>query len=167
MKKLIIAAGIAAATMASFGASATTTYDTDHASWASLNTTVTGNAALIVTASNDKTITVDDFKQPNQNLGAFTITVPASETGIAISDIHSHGYPSGFKVKFNACEVVASSGGLFAKADKFGSYDCEFSGLTGGVNEVITLETSDNMAIGDVIKAGVKTITAKFVSFHD
>ncbi|EIO8636803.1 hypothetical protein LRF31_004617 [Salmonella enterica] len=154
MKKLIIAAGIAAATMASFGASAT-----DYTSYASVNTVVTGDSGFSITTV-DKTLDSTSFKASAAELGQFVVKVPTGATTVSLSDIHAHDYPNGYVVKITGggSECIATVGAAGATTLKGGA--CDITGVSGSV----TLDATNNAAfVGDVIP-GTKTLTVKFTS---
>ncbi|HFW3114347.1 TPA: hypothetical protein ACIBOF_004810 [Salmonella enterica subsp. diarizonae serovar 61:r:-] len=157
MKKLIIAAGIAAAAMASFNASAHN-FDSAHSSWASLNTTVEGNSVVAVVAT-PAAISLDDIKADGKSLGKFTVQIPMGSVGIALSDMHSHGYPSTFKFKVGSCAVADTDGAVSAVAKTEG-YDCLIDG-TGNIDLDVTTNGTQSLDF----TPGVKTISAKFTTY--
>ncbi|EIE5009733.1 hypothetical protein K8N77_004015 [Salmonella enterica] len=164
MKKLIIAAGIAAA-VASFGASAARTYATE-VSHASINTMVKGDSVITVTGTNGASLTAAEAKVSGNTLGSFGIVLPASAMGYGISGIHSHGYPDGFKVKFNTCEVAVQSGGSDIKRSTpldgvNAPYECVFEKSVATVEVV----TGDNSSL--TVLPGSKTITADFTAYTE
>ncbi len=153
MKKLIIAAGIAAA-VASFGASAT-----DYTSYASVNTVVTGNSGFSITTV-DKKLDTTSFKASAAELGQFVVRVPTGATTVSLSDIHAHDYPDGYVVKIagGGSECIATVGSAGATTLKGGACDIT------GVSDSVTLDATNNAAfIGDVIPS-TKTLTVKFTS---
>ncbi|EMW9313951.1 hypothetical protein AAE121_002571 [Salmonella enterica] len=154
MKKLIIAAGIAAA-VASFGASAT-----DYTSYASVNTVVTGGSGFSITTT-DKTLDATSFKASAAELGQFAVKVPTGATTVTLSDIHAHAYPKGYVVKIadGGSECVATVGDAGAATLQNGA-TCDITEVSGSVN----LDVTNNAAfVGDVIP-GTKTLTVKFTS---
>ncbi|EAQ3014134.1 hypothetical protein E4Q46_19925 [Salmonella enterica] len=155
MKKLIIAAGIAAATMASFGASAAT-----YTSYASVNTEVTGTTGFLVNASN-KSIDVDAFKADTTVLGTFNVTAPVGATNFTLSDIHAHNYPSGYNVKIGNGLCVATLGESGQDANFGNSNQCEFVSQSGVAQE---LNVTNNGGFKGVVTPGVRTLTVKFTS---
>lgn len=157
MKKLIIAAGIAAAAMASFNASAHE-FDIAHSSWASLNTTVKGTSAVAVVAT-PADISLEDIKLDGKSLGKFTVQVPMGSVGIALSDMHSHGYPTTFKFKVGQCAVADTAGNVSALAKTEG-YDCL---IEGEGNMVLDVTTNGEQNLD--FTPGVKTISAKFTTY--
>ncbi|ECW0329204.1 hypothetical protein F3Q52_21730 [Salmonella enterica subsp. enterica] len=163
MKKLIIAAGIAAAAMASFGASAAHTYATD-VSHASINTMINGDSVVIVTGTNGGSLSVEEAKVAGKTLGSFAIGLPVSAAGYGISNIHSHGYPDGFKVKFGTCAVAVSGAGGDIKntLQPDTGYECVFDKTTLSLD----VKTDEGNATAD-IQPGSKTITADFVAYTE
>ncbi|EKQ0891765.1 hypothetical protein P4Q63_003299 [Salmonella enterica] len=165
MKKLIIAAGIAAA-VASFGASAVDHTYTGNVSHASINTMITGDAVVTVTGTNGSDLTVEEAKTAGKTLGSFNITLPSNVDGYGISHIHSHGYPDGFKVKFNDCAVTANSEDQMKLAAALpgvdASYECVFAKTV-----TIVSVTTDSGNDGAVLTPGVKTITADFTAYTE
>ncbi|ECX0642206.1 hypothetical protein AHX13_23895 [Salmonella enterica subsp. enterica serovar Newport] len=156
MKKLIIAAGIAAA-VASFGASAATTYTSS----ASVNTVVTGNSGFSITTT-DKTLNTTSFKAAAAELGQFVVKVPTGATTVSLSDIHAHDYPLNYVVKIagGSGECIATVGAAGATTLKGGGQTCDIT----GVSNSVTLDVTNNAAfVGDVIP-GTKTLTVKFTS---
>ncbi|ECE0793521.1 hypothetical protein GK48_26340 [Salmonella enterica subsp. diarizonae] len=164
MKKLLIAAGIAAATMASFNASAVT-YDTNNVSHASVNSQVTGKSAVTVTGQDGGSFDTDTIKNADNNLGTFGIELPASAAGFGISGIHSHGFPDGFQVKFNECIVKVESGSLMKRItghDELSNdpnQECTFA--KGTTSVVVKTEVNT----GAIVAPGTKTITADFTAY--
>ncbi|EOB2246841.1 hypothetical protein ACIJCA_004777 [Salmonella enterica subsp. enterica serovar Newport] len=158
MKKLIIAAGIAAATMASFGASAAT-----YTSYASVNTEVTGTTGFLVTASN-KSINVDAFKADTTVLGSFNVTAPVGATKFTLSDIHAHDYPSGYSVKIGNGLCVATLGENGQDVNFGNSNSCEFASQTGIAQD---LNVINNGGFKGEVAPGVRTLTVKFTSVVD
>lgn len=155
MKKLIIAAGIAAATMASFGASAAT-----YTSYASVNTEVTGTTGFLVTASN-KSINVDAFKADTTVLGTFNVTAPVGATTFTLSDIHAHNYPSGYNVKIGGGMCVATLGANGQDANFGNSNACDFASQSGVAQD---LNVTNNGGFKGEVAPGVRTLTVKFTS---
>ncbi|EEF7942084.1 hypothetical protein GWY78_24760 [Salmonella enterica subsp. diarizonae] len=164
MKKLIIAAGIAAATMASFNASAVT-YDTN-VSHASVNSVVTGSSVVTVIGQDGGSFNTTEILDAGKTLGTFTIALPDNKSvaGFGISGIHSHGFPNDFVVKFNDCKVKVTSDAM-TRADgqaQLGeghtSQTCVFANSVKSV--VVTTET--NTA---AVEPGTKTITADFTAY--
>ncbi|EBZ5135026.1 hypothetical protein EBP34_25020 [Salmonella enterica subsp. enterica serovar Saintpaul] len=159
MKKLIIAAGIAAATMASFGASAR-----DYVSSASVNTVVTGDSGFSITTV-DKELDATSFKAIGADLGRFAVTVPNGATTVSLSGIHAHDYPKGYEVKIapngggtGQCVATVGEGGVTSLPENATS--CEITEVGSSVN----LDVSNNTTFaGDVIP-GTKTLTVKFTS---
>ncbi|HFL6486151.1 TPA: hypothetical protein ACGWJ2_003749 [Salmonella enterica] len=162
MKKLIIAAGIAAAAMASFGASAAHTYATD-VSHASINTMINGDSVVTVTGTNGGSLSVEEAKTAGKKLGSFDIVLPASAAGYGISHIHSHGYPDGFKVKFGDCAVAVTGAGgdIKSSAQLDSGYECVF-----GKTLSLDVLTDAGNGMAD-IQPGSKTITADFVAYTE
>lgn len=155
MKKLIIAAGIAAA-VASFGASAAT-----YTSYASVNTVVTGTTGFVVSAV-DKSMNAETFKASGTLLGQFNVTAPENAIKFTLSDIHAHNYPNNYKVKIGSgsCEATLDTNGQDALG--FGNGNtCDFSS-TSGVAQNLDV-TSDGVFAGTVAP-GVRTLTVKFTS---
>lgn len=165
MKKLIIAAGIAAATMASFNASAVNTYDANSISHASVNSQVTGKSAVTVTGINGDSFDTETIKASGKNLGSFGIELPASAAGFGISGIHSHGFPQGFKVKFNECKVTVNAADGKMKSDVDSQdlapvrQECVFLSSVKSVN--VTTEANAELTV----PPGTKTITADFTAY--
>ncbi|EBP3802520.1 hypothetical protein KCG26_003465 [Salmonella enterica subsp. enterica serovar Oslo] len=167
MKKLLIAAGIAAATMASFNASAVT-YDTNNVSHASVNSQVTGKSAVTVTGNNGGSFDTDAIKVSGNDLGSFGIQLPASAAGFGISGIHSHGFPDGFQVKFNDCKVGVENG-TGGKMTLVGAQQPVLSGenagkecvFTSSVTKVAVTTEANNVTV----EPGTKTITADFTAY--
>ncbi|EOV0287490.1 hypothetical protein ACOIPX_000828 [Salmonella enterica] len=172
MKKLIIAAGIAAATMASFGASAVDTYSAP--STASVNTIVKGASSIVVSAT-DQNISLDDFLKSDQQIGSFAVSFNGSNvenyTDILVEKIHAHGYPADFKISLTGvsgakCEVTT---GVTAESavnttGKNEASTCNFSLSDAATITVKTNQkTTGNVAGAD---AGTKTITAQFRAYH-
>lgn len=167
MKKLIIAAGIAAATMASFNASANT-YLKDSLSHASVNSVVTGSSVVTVNGVNGGSFSVTDIKGAGNDLGTFGIQLPDNSAvlGFGISGIHSHGFPQGFKVKFNECTVAVSSADTMTRAagedalpDGNVGQECVFANSI----KSVAVKTDANPDI--TVKPGTKTITADFTAY--
>lgn len=170
MKKVLIAAGIAAATVASFGASAQHHYSTI-SSFASVNTIVTGNSGFKISAS-DKVVSETDFKTATTELGSFAITLPQSAKGFSLKNIHAHNYPNGYAIKITPTtfggNVCIATVGVSANditptintAD--GSYQCTFTGEGSGA-----LTLTNNATFGEVVTPGARTFTAEFVSYTD
>ncbi|EGW7922276.1 hypothetical protein JGX56_004921 [Salmonella enterica] len=155
MKKLIIAAGIAAATMASFGASAAT-----YTSYASVNTEVTGTTGFLVTTSN-KSIDVDAFKANTTVLGTFNVTAPVGATKFTLSDIHAHNYPSGYSVKIGTGSCVATLGDGGQDANFGSESSCDFMSEPEIAQE---LNVTNNGGFDGAVAPGVRTLTVKFTS---
>ncbi|ECF6085643.1 hypothetical protein FNH58_22715 [Salmonella enterica subsp. houtenae] len=156
MKKLIIAAGIAAA-VASFGASAVT-----YTSSASVNTVVTGTTGFNVSAV-DKSMDVDTFKTSGTLLGQFKVTAPDGAAKFTLSDIHAHSYPNGYKVKIGngLCEATLDENGQDALG--FGADNsCDFTSTT-GVAQSLDVKNSGGYS-GNDVTPGVRTLTVKFTS---
>ncbi|EGO1729596.1 hypothetical protein ITO53_004653 [Salmonella enterica] len=163
MKKLIIAAGIAAA-VASFGASAAPRAYATEVSHASINTMVMGDSVITVTGTNGASLTADEAKTSGKTLGSFGVVLPASAVGYGISGIHSHGYPNGFKVKFNTCEVSVQSDSMKLAAPLEGvnaPYECVLESSVTKVDVV----TGDNSVL--TVTPGSKTITADFTAYTE
>lgn len=112
MKKLLIAAGITAATMASFNASAVAVFSVP--SYASINTTVTADAYLSVVADGAEA-TVSDMNHSGTQLGSFAIKQVGMEKSgydkVAVDKIHTHGYGD---ADFNI-DLTAGGGYLFSR----------------------------------------------------
>ncbi|EAP7867854.1 hypothetical protein EX404_18785 [Salmonella enterica] len=165
MKKLIIAAGIAAATMASFNASAVI-YDTNNVSHASVNSVVTGSSVVTVTGQDGGSFNTTEILDAGKTLGTFTIALPDNKSvaGFGISGIHSHGFPNDFVVKFNDCKVKVTSDAMTRVdgQDPLGaghtSQACVFANSVKSV--AVTTET--NTA---AVEPGTKTITADFTAY--
>ncbi|EJI6541235.1 hypothetical protein NFS12_004985 [Salmonella enterica] len=156
MKKLIIAAGIAAATMASFGASAET-----FTSSASVNTVVTGKSGFSVSADGG-TVNVEQFKSANALLGKFKVTAPAGAAKFSLTDIHAHNYPDDYQVQIGkaSCKAKFASG----LSSGFGDANvCDFD--YAGVTKELAVE-SVGQFVGDV-NPGVRTLTVTFESTTD
>ncbi|HFW3090827.1 TPA: hypothetical protein ACIBE3_004490 [Salmonella enterica subsp. enterica serovar Reading] len=174
MKKLIIAAGIAAA-MASFGASAELVQNVVFSapSYASINTTVKADSYLTVTAT-DAEASLAEINQAGTTLGSFAVAMTGTDantySNVVVERIHAHGYPSaGFKIKLKGgtteCTVEAGTH-TAAVADLTGATDpaqgtCGFTKDEAADIQVTTVADS-----AKVIDAGVKTITAQFRAFH-
>ncbi|EOG3908018.1 hypothetical protein ACLBR3_003590 [Salmonella enterica] len=167
MKKLIIAAGIAAATMASFNASADThVYDVNSLSHASVNSVVTGSSIVTVTGQDGESYDTTAILTADKNLGTFGIKLPENALGFGISKIHSHGFPDGFKVKFgDNCVVKTQSGDMTAEA---GAAD---TAVENGVEQqclfdkAITSVKVTTEANTVKVAPGTKTITADFTAY--
>ncbi|EBA9088421.1 hypothetical protein CEH81_23065 [Salmonella enterica] len=156
MKKLIIAAGIAAA-VASFGASAVA-----YTSSASVNTVVTGTTGFNVSAV-DKSMDVDTFKTSGTLLGQFKVTAPDGAAKFTLSDIHAHSYPKDYKVKIGNGSCVATLDGNGQDALGFGaSNSCDFMSTT-GVAQTLDVTNSGGYT-GNDVTPGVRTLTVKFTS---
>lgn len=156
MKKLIIAAGIAAATMASFGASAVTTYT----SFASVNTVVTGTTGFVVSAT-DQSMDVDTFKADKTILGKFNVTAPVGAAKFTLSDIHAHNYPVGYKVQIGGGSCVATLD-VNGQYSTFGNDNvCDFTSET---NVAQNLDVTNNGGFTGAVAPGVRTLTVKFTS---
>lgn len=155
MKKLIIAAGIAAATMASFGASAK-----DYTSSASVNTVVTGTTGFVVSSA-DKTMDAETFKADGTVLGVFNVTAPDGATKFTLSGIHAHNYPTGYKVKIGSgsCEATLDTNGSDAAFGNGGACDVT---ITPHVVQDLEVKNYGGF-VGDVAP-GVRTLTVNFTS---
>ncbi|EBZ6325700.1 hypothetical protein ED438_13120 [Salmonella enterica subsp. enterica serovar Gaminara] len=167
MKKLLIAAGIAAATMASFNASAADhAYDVNSLSHASVNSVVTGSSIVTVTGQDGESYDTTEILTAGKNLGTFGIKLPENALGFGISKIHSHGFPDGFKVKFGAnCVVKTQAGNMTAEAgvadtalENGVEQQCLFDKAITSVN--VTTEVNTNK-----VAPGTKTITADFTAY--
>ncbi|EBX7470139.1 hypothetical protein DS565_29095 [Salmonella enterica subsp. enterica serovar Bareilly] len=161
MKKLIIAAGIAAATMASFNASAVT-YDKNNVSHASVNSVVTGSSIVTVTGQDGGSFNTTEILEAGKTLGTFDIKLPYEALGFGISGIHSHGFPDGFKVKFNNCNVEVTSN-VMTRTDaaldpEHSTQECVFDNSIASV--VVTTDTNTAK-----VAPGTKTITADFTAY--
>lgn len=157
MKKLIIAAGIAAATMASFGASATAV---TYTSSASVNTVVTGTTGFVVSSA-DKTMDAETFKANGTVLGVFNVTAPDGAVKFTLSDIHAHNYPTDYKVKIGdgSCDATLDVNGQYSA---FGNGDvCDFVSSSHVAQDLKV--TNNGGFTGDVLP-GVRTLTVKFTS---
>ncbi|EMJ2324833.1 hypothetical protein V7L32_005382 [Salmonella enterica] len=159
MKKLIIAAGIAAATMASFGASAR-----DYVSSASVNTVVTGDSGFVITTV-DKELDATSFKTSGADLGRFVVTVPKGANAVSLSGIHAHDYPQGYVVKIapnggGAGECVATVGAAGATTLPQNATSCDITEVSTSVN----LDVSNNATFAGDVTPGTKTLTVKFTS---
>lgn len=168
MKKLIIAAGIAA-TVASFGASAVELYSAP--SHASVNTVVKAPASIHI-SSTDKEVELSDFAKSGTEIGAFQVGFEGSNTtgytDILVEKIHAHGYPTDFKISLTGvsgakCEVTtgAIAESAVNTTGKNAASTCDFSlsdaaTITVKTNQVSTLTDAD---------AGTKTITAQFRAY--
>ncbi|HFJ4359466.1 TPA: hypothetical protein ACGUH5_003921 [Salmonella enterica] len=171
MKKLIIAAGIAAAAMASFGASADTVFSAP--SYASINTTVKADSYLAVTAT-DADTTLALINQAGTKLGSFAVAMAGTDaesyTNVVVEKIHAHGYPdTGFNIKLTGgtavCTVEAGTH-PDAVADKVGvtsesAGTCSFT--KSEAQDIVVTTVADSTKVTD---AGVKTITAQFRAYH-
>ncbi|EBF4784107.1 hypothetical protein AC369_16545 [Salmonella enterica subsp. diarizonae] len=155
MKKLIIAAGIAAATMASFGASAVT-----YTSFASVNTVVTGTTGFVVSAT-DQSMDVDAFKADKTILGKFNVTAPVGAVTFTLSDIHAHNYPDGYKVKIGGgtCVATLDANGQYSAFGNGGV--CDFASVT---NVAQNLDVTNNGGFTGAVAPGARTLTVKFTS---
>ncbi|EHY9252264.1 hypothetical protein K4955_004700 [Salmonella enterica] len=159
MKKLIIAAGIAAA-VASFGASAK-----DYTSYASVNTVVTGQSGFEITAEDGPTVDVDGFKKANVKLGSFSVKAPAGASSFKLSGIHAHDYPQGYVVKIAAAApasgtCVATVSGDVANLDDEAT-ECPITGAGAGA---VTLDVTSNAPFDGSVDPGTKTLTVQFTS---
>ncbi|EBZ1828106.1 hypothetical protein PJP32_000546 [Salmonella enterica] len=169
MKKLLIAAGIAAATMASFNASAAAhAYDVNSLSHASVNSVVTGSSIVTVSGTNGESYDTTDILASGKNLGSFGIKLPYGALGFGISSIHSHGFPEDFKVKFGTdCVVKVQSGNMVvdgAVADTPAEngllpQQCLFD------NTVTSVDVTTETNTGAKVAPGTKTITADFTAY--
>lgn len=164
MKKLIIAAGIAAATMASFNASAVVAYDTNNVSHASVNSQVTGKSVVTVTGQNGGSFDTDAIKAAGNNLGSFGIDLPVGADGFGISNIHSHGFPDDFVVKFNDCKVKVASG-VMARVEGQTALGAGHTSQTCVFAKDITSVAVTTEANNAVVEPGTKTITADFTAY--
>ncbi|HAG0928721.1 TPA: hypothetical protein G8S40_002728 [Salmonella enterica] len=171
MKKLIIAAGIAAATMASFNASAVPQAVFSAPSYASINTTVTADAYLSVTAV-DAEATVSAMNKPGALLGSFAVAQVGmdglSYDKIAVEKIHTHGYDNnGFNIVLTGgttdCLVEAGTHTDSFVGDDGAQKPQETCVFTVSEASKITVKTGTNSI---PVTAGVKTITAQFRAFH-
>lgn len=173
MKKLLIAAGIAAATMASFGVNAALVNASGNPSNASLNTIVKGTTGLSITADVVAALTPTQFMTDTTKLGSFTVVIPqeVASNGLAVGDIHAHNYPAGYKIKIednasaNFCTAELAVNGSpatnFSTASStLGGYQCFFP----SEDKSITLSVTNNGTTG-VAEPGVRTITAQFVAY--
>ncbi|ECY1036710.1 hypothetical protein F6532_21450 [Salmonella enterica] len=159
MKKLIIAAGIAAA-VASFGASAK-----DYTSYASVNTVVTGESGFKITASDGPNVDVSGFKVAGVKLGSFSVKVPTGASSFKLSDIHAHDYPQGYVVKIAATApasgtCVATVSGDVVKLDNEAT-ECPITKVGG---DAVTLDVTNNAPFIGTVEPGTKTLTVKFTS---
>ncbi|EAS3781356.1 hypothetical protein D6F12_23730 [Salmonella enterica] len=173
MKKLIIAAGIAAATMASFNASADASFSDP--SYASINTTVNAKSVLSVTTTDGET-DVAGINKAGTQLGSFTVAQVGMDglnyDKIAVEKIHTHGYYTQEQGDFN---IVLSSGGATCEVGA-GTHESSTTSSLGVAadGETCVFPAAGNITI-DVktgtgnttpLVAGVKTITAQFRAFH-
>ncbi|HAF1610949.1 TPA: hypothetical protein G8M64_005353 [Salmonella enterica] len=169
MKKLIIAAGIAAATMASFGASAVELYSAP--SHASVNTVVKAPASIHI-SSIDKEVELSDFAKLGTEIGTFQVGFEGSNTtgytDILVEKIHAHGYPSDFKISLNGvggakCEVTTGATAETAvnTTGKTAASTCDFS-LSDAATIVVKTNQTSTVTDAD---AGTKTITAQFRAY--
>lgn len=170
MKKLIIAAGIAAATMASFNASAVPAVFSAP-SYASINTTVTADAYLSVTAA-DAEATVSAMNKPGALLGSFAVAQFGMDSlnydKIAVDKIHTHGYDNGgFNIVLTGgttdCSIEAGTHKDSLVGDNGAQTPKETCVFTVSEASKITVKTGTNTT---PVTAGVKTITAQFRAFH-
>lgn len=173
MKKLLIAAGIAAATVASFGASAERTYSNTTSSFASVNTIVTGKSGFNISA-NDKAVSESEFKTANTELGSFAITLPQSVNGFSLKNIHAHNYPNTYEIKItptsfggNVCVATVGAGAsdinLTSSTNVADStYQCTFTGEGSGA-----LTLTNNKEFEGAVTPGTRTFTAEFVSYTE
>lgn len=157
MKKLIIAASIAAATMASFGASAT-----EYTSNASVNTVVTGTTGFQISATDGK-LSAEQFKAVGADLGAFIVKAPDGASVVSLSDIHAHNYPNGYVVKIADNNVDTCTATLASGVDNsFGLQNkCDFD-VSG--DSPVTLSVTNNSVFNDEVVPGTKTLTVTFKS---
>ncbi|EDN3471587.1 hypothetical protein C0Z46_24320 [Salmonella enterica] len=159
MKKLIIAAGIAAA-VASFGASAKV-----YTSYASVNTTVTGDSGFQINATNGKDVDVNGFKASGADLGTFVVKAPVGATAFNLSDIHAHGYPQNYVVKIAAtgatgtCVATVDAAGLAVLEGNVPN--CPINAFT---SDSVTLKATNNALFESDVTPGTKTLTVKFTS---
>ncbi|MGU6968301.1 hypothetical protein ACV2FQ_24140 [Salmonella enterica subsp. enterica serovar Poona] len=160
MKKLIIAAGIAAA-VASFGASAK-----EYTSYASVNTVVTGDSGFQITATDGANVDVSGFKAAGVKLGSFSVKAPAGASSFKLSDIHAHDYPQGYVVKIAAtapasgtCVATVGSAGVADLAEN--ATECS---ITDVGTDAVTLDVTNNAAFDGTVNPGTKTLTVKFTS---
>ncbi|EGF6664000.1 hypothetical protein IC188_004298 [Salmonella enterica] len=173
MKKLIIAAGIAAATMASFGVNAAPVTASGNPSNASLNTIVKGTTGLSITATVVNALTPTQFMTETTKLGSFTVVIPQEivSHGLAVGDIHAHNYPAGYKIKIkdnastNNCTAELAEGGnpatnFSSASSTLNGYQCFFP----SDEKTITLDVTNNGTTGSA-EPGVRTITAQFVAY--
>lgn len=172
MKKLLIAAGIAAATVASFGASAERGYSTT-SSFASVNTIVTGESGFKISA-NDKVVSGPDFKAANTELGSFGVTLPQGANGFSLKNIHAHNYPNTYEIKitpttFGGAACVATVGVGASDINLASStnaadatYQCTFTGEGSGA-----LTLTNNKKFEGAVTPGARTFTAEFVSYTE
>ncbi|EKN5802409.1 hypothetical protein PXU57_003036 [Salmonella enterica subsp. enterica] len=158
MKKLIIAAGIAAA-VASFGASAKV-----YTSYASVNTVVTGDSGFSISTI-DKSLDTTSFKAKGTELGQFAVTVPTGATTVTLSDIHAHDYPKGYVVNIapngsGEGECVATVGDNGLTSLPLDALGCDITNVSKSVN----LDVTNNAAFVSDVTPGTKTLTVKFTS---
>ncbi|EBX2873197.1 hypothetical protein DRL66_08005 [Salmonella enterica subsp. enterica serovar Muenchen] len=171
MKKLIIAAGIAAATMASFGANADVTFSAP--SYASINTTVKSDSYLAVTAS-DADTTLSGINKVGTVLGSFNVSIAGENapvySKIVVEKIHAHGYPaSGFNIKLKggSTECIVEAGTHpDALANNLGETN-SIEGTCGfTVVEANDIQVTTAAGSVQVVEPGVKTITAQFRAYN-
>ncbi|MGG6074053.1 hypothetical protein ACQSGI_18755 [Salmonella enterica] len=167
MKKLLIAAGIAAATMASFSASAVPhTYSVSSLSHGSVNSVVTGSSIVTVNGTDGGSYNTTDILLSGKNLGSFDIKLPEDALGFGISKIHSHGFPEGFQVKFgDTCVVKVQSGDM-----KVDGGPAETAPENGVPQECLFEKTITNVKVTTEtntakVAPGTKTITADFTAY--
>ncbi|HAF5680505.1 TPA: hypothetical protein ACJGSF_005201 [Salmonella enterica subsp. enterica serovar Muenchen] len=168
MKKLIIAAGIAAA-MASFGASAAEAYSP--ASTASFNTVVKASSSLVVGAES-KEVLMNDFLHSGTEIGSFQVKFNGDNsekyTDILVEKIHTHGFPDGFKIQLAGgatnCDVTTGVAAESAAnvTGKGVANTCDFV-LADAAK--IVVKTNQDTESSQVV-AGTKTITAQFRAYH-
>ncbi|EJJ4076635.1 hypothetical protein OOP60_005132 [Salmonella enterica] len=156
MKKLIIAAGIAAATMASFGASAE-----NYTSSASVNTIVTGGTGFSVSADGGS-VNVDQFKTAGTLLGTFKVTAPTGAAKFSLSDIHAHNYPDNYEVQIgdSTCKAKLSSG-VDASFGTGNTCDFDYAGVT---KDLVVKSVNE---FTSAVTPGVRTLTVTFKSTTD
>ncbi|HGB4054192.1 TPA: hypothetical protein ACIVFN_003082 [Salmonella enterica subsp. enterica serovar Adelaide] len=168
MKKLIIAAGIAAA-MASFGASAEEAYSP--ASTASFNTVVKASSSLVVGAES-KEVLMNDFLHLGTEIGSFQVKFNGDNsekyTDILVEKIHTHGFLDGFKIQLTGgstnCDVTTGATAEVAAnvTGKGVANTCDFV-LADAANIVVKTNQDTDSSL---VVAGTKTITAQFRAYH-
>ncbi|EKL3606546.1 hypothetical protein PRB20_005368, partial [Salmonella enterica] len=163
---------IAAAAMASFGASAAAVVG--YPSSASVNTTVTGKVGLTIKASGE-TMNTDEFFVNTQKLGSFSVTIPTeynNVAGITLGDIHAHNYPDGYMIKIsdktgniNTCTATITGGTAGSIVNSVGEVPINGQQCSFPVNgKSIQLDLTNNGSAGTT-DPGVKTITALFTAY--